>query len=360
MSNYTKSTNFASKDALTSGNPLKIVKGTEIDTEFNNIATAIATKSDSGGITAVASGGTGATTAAGARANLLPTFASNIGKVLAVNSSATDVEFVAAGGTGTATSVAGTGTVNGISLSGTVTTSGSITLGGTLNVSSPTGVLPVANGGTGSASGVAASIVIAGTFSSGTYALNSSSLLRLGASSPSANWRLYSVPVNQGTGHPSIVSDRLNYADSSSLFCNDTTSGSTSRNLIVFGLNNTGYAAIATNGTTITYGTSSDYRLKTNVTPLADSTNKVKALKPCSYNWVNAPEIHSQGFLAHELAVVVPQAVVGEKDAVNADGSIKSQQVDLSYVIPLLTAALQEAIARIEALEVRITALESQ
>jgi len=360
MSNYTKSTNFASKDALTSGNPLKIVKGTEIDTEFNNIATAIATKSDSGGITAVASGGTGATTAAGARANLLPTFASNIGKVLAVNSSATDVEFVAAGGTGTVTSVAGTGTVNGISLSGTVTTSGSITLGGTLNVSSPTGVLPVANGGTGSASGVAASIVIAGTFSSGTYALNSSSLLRLGASSPSANWRLYSVPVNQGTGHPSIVSDRLNYADSSSLFCNDTTSGSTSRNLIVFGLNNTGYAAIATNGTTITYGTSSDYRLKTNVTPLADSTNTVKALKPCSYNWVNAPEIHSQGFLAHELAVVVPQAVVGEKDAVNADGSIKSQQVDLSYVIPLLTAALQEAIARIEALEVRITALESQ
>lgn len=46
MSNYTKSTNFATKDALSSGNPLKIVKGTEIDTEFNNIATAIATKAD--------------------------------------------------------------------------------------------------------------------------------------------------------------------------------------------------------------------------------------------------------------------------------------------------------------------------
>lgn len=46
MSNYTKSTNFATKDALASGNPLKIVKGTEIDTEFNNIATAIATKAD--------------------------------------------------------------------------------------------------------------------------------------------------------------------------------------------------------------------------------------------------------------------------------------------------------------------------
>ena len=46
MSSYTKSTNFASKDNLTSGNPAKIVKGTEIDTEFNNIATAIATKQD--------------------------------------------------------------------------------------------------------------------------------------------------------------------------------------------------------------------------------------------------------------------------------------------------------------------------
>ena len=51
MSNYTKSTNFASKDNLSSGNPLKIVKGTEIDTEFNNIATAIATKLDSASTT---------------------------------------------------------------------------------------------------------------------------------------------------------------------------------------------------------------------------------------------------------------------------------------------------------------------
>ncbi|CAB4136602.1 hypothetical protein UFOVP308_28 [uncultured Caudovirales phage] len=46
MSDYAKTTNFASKDNLTSGNPAKIVKGTEIDTEFNNIATAIATKQD--------------------------------------------------------------------------------------------------------------------------------------------------------------------------------------------------------------------------------------------------------------------------------------------------------------------------
>ena len=87
MSNYTKSTNFASKDTLPSGDPLKIVKGTEINTEFDNIVTAVATKADSAsatltnvtissgtitGITdlAIADGGTGASTAANARTNL--------------------------------------------------------------------------------------------------------------------------------------------------------------------------------------------------------------------------------------------------------------------------------------------------
>ena len=94
MSNYTKSTNFATKDALASGNPLKIVKGTEIDTEFNNIATAISTKADlasptfTGTVTiptlaltndlAIVDGGTGASTAAGAAANL----ATEFGKLL--------------------------------------------------------------------------------------------------------------------------------------------------------------------------------------------------------------------------------------------------------------------------------------
>jgi len=82
VSDYTKATNFTSKDSLSTGNPLKIVKGTEIDTEFNNIQTAVATKTDNAnaaitggsitGITdlAVTDGGTGASTASGARTNL--------------------------------------------------------------------------------------------------------------------------------------------------------------------------------------------------------------------------------------------------------------------------------------------------
>jgi len=134
MSNYTKTTNFATKDNLSPGNPLKIVKGTEIDTEYNNIATAIATKTDNSaaaitggtivGITdlAVADGGTGASTAAGALNNLLPSQTSNANKYLqtdgtnatwdAVSLSTADITgtlAVANGGTGVTTS---TGTTN--------------------------------------------------------------------------------------------------------------------------------------------------------------------------------------------------------------------------------------------------------
>ena len=135
MSNYTKTTNFASKDNLSPGNPLKIVKGTEIDTEFNNIQTAVGTKTDNAsaaitggtitGITdlAVADGGTGASTAAGALNNLLPSQTSAANKYLqsdgtnaswdAVSLSTSDITGtlpVANGGTGVTTST-GTGAV---------------------------------------------------------------------------------------------------------------------------------------------------------------------------------------------------------------------------------------------------------
>ena len=125
MSNYTKSTNFATKDNLTPGDPLKVVRGTEIDTEYNNIATAIATKTDNSaaaitggtitGITdlAVADGGTGASTAAGALNNLLPSQTSAANKYL--QSDGTNASWDAV----------------------------------TLSTADITGTLPVANGGTG-------------------------------------------------------------------------------------------------------------------------------------------------------------------------------------------------------------------
>ena len=176
MSNYTKTTNFASKDNLSPGNPLKIVKGTEIDTEFNNIQTAVGTKTDNSaanitggtivGITdlAVADGGTGASTATAALNNLLPTQTGNANKYLqtdgtnatwdAVSLSTSDITGtlpVANGGTGVTTST-GTGAVV-LSNSPTLVTPalGTPASGTATNLTG----LPISTGVSGLGSGVA-------------------------------------------------------------------------------------------------------------------------------------------------------------------------------------------------------------
>ena len=111
--------------------------------------------------------------------------------------------------------------------------------------------------------------------------------------------------------------------------------------------------------TTVNYGTTSDYRLKTNITALRDGIEKVKKLKPSRFEWIdNGVEV--DGFIAHEVAKVVPEAVTGEKDAVDQKNKPVYQDLDYSKVIPVLTAALQEAIQKIEQLETRIQTLENK
>ena len=76
----------------------------------------------------------------------------------------------------------------------------------------------------------------------------------------------------------------------------------------------------------------------------------VSALKPVIYKW-NADNSNGEGFIAHELAEVIPLAVFGEKDAVDKDGKIKPQGVDYSKVVVHLVAAIQELSAKVAALE---------
>ena len=118
--------------------------------------------------------------------------------------------------------------------------------------------------------------------------------------------------------------------------------------------------AIKTNGSATSYITSSDYRLKENVVTDWDATTRLKQLKPSRFNFIADADTTVDGFLAHEVSSIVPEAISGEKDEVDKEGNAEYQGIDQSKLVPLLTKALQEALARIETLEAKVTALEGK
>ncbi len=126
---------------------------------------------------------------------------------------------------------------------------------------------------------------------------------------------------------------------------------------------------ITRNGTNdaVAYNTSSDYRLKDGIVDKTDGIEKIKQLKPRKFYWKsNSDKTLVDGFIAHEVSSVVPEAISGTKDATetykdeNGDDQtrILPQGIDQSKLVPLLTAALQEAITEIESLKARVTTLE--
>ena len=155
------------------------------------------------------------------------------------------------------------------------------------------------------------------------------------------------------------------------------------------GATNTG--SISTNGSTTSFNTTSDYRLKENVTDVTDGITRVKQLAPKRFNFIADPDTTVDGFIAHEAQTVVPEAVTGTQnqteavgDITDSDGNIVEtgvvepatleeghtwtetgtrpvyQGIDQSKLVPLLTAALQEAIAKIETLETEMTSVKSR
>ena len=116
--------------------------------------------------------------------------------------------------------------------------------------------------------------------------------------------------------------------------------------------------SIGQSASTISYNTSSDYRLKENVLPMTGALAKVAALKPVTYTW-KVDGSAGQGFIAHELQEIVPDCVTGEKDAVDKDGKPWHQGVDTSFLVATLTAAIQEQQVIISAMEARLAALEA-
>ena len=110
---------------------------------------------------------------------------------------------------------------------------------------------------------------------------------------------------------------------------------------------------ITVTSSAVQFNSTSDYRLKENIVTDWDATTRLKQLKPSRFNFKTDKDKTVEGFLAHEVSDVVPQAVMGKKDAVDKDGNPEHQSMDASKLIPLLVKTIQE-------LEERISSLESK
>jgi hypothetical protein len=162
------------------------------------------------------------------------------------------------------------------------------------------------------------------------------------------------------------ISETANASWGQSLVLGNTTNGtvytntSGTANYLAIGFYNNGTSysnagAISVSGSTTTYATSSDYRLKENIAPMQNALNVVQQLKPVTYKW-KIDGSSGQGFIAHELQAVVPDCVTGEKDAVDEEGKIIPQMIDTSFLVATLTAAIQELNAKVTALEAKLEA----
>jgi hypothetical protein len=184
-----------------------------------------------------------------------------------------------------------------------------------------------------------------------------------GASSPTERMRISSAgTVTLGGDDPSLANSSARFfqiagssSASGSVFESKATSTST-RYHFLFTYSTSSIGSITTTSSSTAYNTSSDYRLKENVSAVTDGITRLLQLKPSRFNFIAAPGHTVDGFIAHEAQAVVPECVTGAKDAVDADGQPLYQGIDQSKLVPLLTAALQEAIGRIESLEARLTA----
>jgi hypothetical protein len=138
------------------------------------------------------------------------------------------------------------------------------------------------------------------------------------------------------------------------------TAGTSTKYLLEFFNDNGSVGRISVNGSATTFSTSSDYRLKENVVPLTGAIDRVNQLQVHRFNFIAGPGVMGEGFIAHEAQAVVPESVTGAKDEVDADGKPIYQGIDQSKLVPLLTAALQEAMERIEQLETEMAAVKAQ
>ena len=194
--------------------------------------------------------------------------------------------------------------------------------------------------------------------------VDSSGNVGIGTSSPSSSYQ--TTITESDTGNGCLKLDRTSNIDG------------TLRSMVSFERSGTQVGSITCSNSATAYNTSSDYRLKENVVTISNATDRLKQLQPKRFNFIINPDTTVDGFLAHEVQSVVPEAISGTKDETQdilyteedtipsgkKVGDVKEtvpkyQGIDQSKLVPLLTAALQEAIAKIEVLETKVAALEA-
>jgi len=187
-----------------------------------------------------------------------------------------------------------------------------------------------------------------------------------GASSPTERMRISStgnVDIGSVSGPSgSVSSTGFRFMEGNGFWWSTTGANSywnvNTQTYFNFRYNGSGSGAIIINNGSVNYNTSSDYRIKENVVPLIGAIDRIKQLQVHRFNFLANPNKTVDGFIAHEVQDIVPEAISGTKDEVDNAGSPVYQGIDQSKLVPLLTAALQEAIGRIETLEAEVAALK--
>ena len=170
-----------------------------------------------------------------------------------------------------------------------------------------------------------------------------------------------SIGTSNAVGGLHVMYNALDSTSQGTITVTANNSGNSTGILFLDGQNqNCGRITVKGGDNTSQFYTSSDHRLKQDVAPLDSSLETIKSLQPKKYKWNTNPDSgYHEGFLAHELQSLVPDAVTGKHNEVDSEGNPIYQGVDKTAIIPHLTKALQEAITKIETLEAKVAALES-
>jgi len=188
-----------------------------------------------------------------------------------------------------------------------------------------------------------------------------------GSSSPTERMRIQNTgTVLVGKTADDATSPGISFLSSGLMRCirdNDATAvfhrNSSNGDVIFLRRDTTNVGSISVTTTATAYNTSSDYRLKENVVPLTGAIDRLQQIPVHRFNFIADPDTVVDGFIAHEAQEIVPECVTGTKDEVDENGDPVYQGIDQSKLVPLLTAALQEAIAEIASLKDRVAALEA-